>query len=420
MAKRLALLSLGLVILGALPAAGQFRRGILAESTEITLTPITPPATLLPAGSVGVEVRNSSTASARIVDRFRDLISRQLSDNDSRLTVVDQGGDLVIVATLIEWSESRRNSTKYVSEQRQIGTRQVRDKNGNIKHEPIYEYGHNEPSVVISGSAAIRIEARRRAAGPPIADETVRHSIQEEHLVREGPPSRDAIEDQLIDNAVRKAAGRVSPGRDPIRVLLARSDDVDRLNGLAQSRRWQDWLEALTAVRPNSNAKRDSYRLHNLAVANEAIAYEATALEEQAARLREASRFIMQAGTQNPDEKYIAESQARIHSGNGNYARLAELYDEAKSMPLTSPTTSRPSPAGARSAAPPAPASASATLTNKDVVDLKAAGLDDENLIAAINDAKAVNFDLTPAGLKALLSSKVSNRVISAMRARSQ
>jgi hypothetical protein len=85
-------------------------------------------------------------------------------------------------------------------------------------------------------------------------------------------------------------------------------------------------------------------------------------------------------------------------------------------MPLTSPTTSRPSTGGGRSAAPTAPASASTTLTNKDVVDLKGAGLDDENLIAAIKDAKAVNFDLTPAGLKALLAAKVSNRVISAMR----
>ena len=59
-------------------------------------------------------------------------------------------------------------------------------------------------------------------------------------------------------------------------------------------------------------------------------------------------------------------------------------------------------------------------MTNKDVVDLRVAGLDDDNLIAAIKDAKAANFDLSPAGLKALLTAKVSNRVITAMRARTQ
>ncbi len=47
-------------------------------------------------------------------------------------------------------------------------------------------------------------------------------------------------------------------------------------------------------------------------------------------------------------------------------------------------------------------------MTNADVVDLRKAGLDDDNLIAAIRDAAAVGFDLSPAGLKALLSAKVS------------
>ena len=423
MATRLSISAFAVAVIAfsALPASAQFRRGILGESTEITLTPIEPPVTLLPPGSVEVQVRNTSTASARVVDRIRGLLTQQLTDNDSRLSMVDRAGDVVIVATLMEWNESRRSSTKYVSERRQIGTRQTTDSKGRIKNEPIYEYGRNKPSVVISGAAGIRLEARLRAAGPPMADETVRHSINEEHLVEEGPPSRDIIEDQLIDNAVRKAAGRVSPGREPVRVLLARSDDVDRLNQMAQGRRWREWLEALEATKPNRDAKRDSYRLHNLAVANEAIAYDATALEEQAARLQLASRFIMQAGQQNPDEKYIAESQARIHTGGTNYAHLAELYDKAKAVPTPTPSPSRTTAASSRTApSSSGPSAPAAAMTNKDVVDLRVAGLDDDNLIAAIKDATAANFDLSPAGLKALLTAKVSNRVITAMRARTQ
>jgi hypothetical protein len=57
-------------------------------------------------------------------------------------------------------------------------------------------------------------------------------------------------------------------------------------------------------------------------------------------------------------------------------------------------------------------------MSNQDVIDLRAAGLDDANLLAAIADAPAVAFDLSPAGLKALLGAKVSNKVIGAMRAR--
>ena len=62
--------------------------------------------------------------------------------------------------------------------------------------------------------------------------------------------------------------------------------------------------------------------------------------------------------------------------------------------------------------APPAPAekvklavkspTASGPMSNADVIDLRKAGLDDDNLIAAIKDASATKFDLTPAGLKVL------------------
>ena len=57
-------------------------------------------------------------------------------------------------------------------------------------------------------------------------------------------------------------------------------------------------------------------------------------------------------------------------------------------------------------------------MTNTDVIDLRKAGLDDANLIASIRDAGAVAFDLSPAGLKTLLTAKVSNAVIAAMRER--
>src|SRR4029079_18614767 len=125
-----ALATLACAVFAATPDAdAQFRRGILSESTEITLYPLDVPALLLPAGDVHVEVRNASSASARIAGRLQELMGRQIADNDSRLTVVEKDTDLFVTATLVDWKESRRNSTKYVSETRQIGTREVKDKN---------------------------------------------------------------------------------------------------------------------------------------------------------------------------------------------------------------------------------------------------------------------------------------------------
>jgi hypothetical protein len=401
-----------LTLVTVTPAAAQFRRG-LGESKEVTLFPIEPPALLLPSNStVEVTVRNGSSASARIVERLKELFTRQLTDNDTRVRLADKSGDILVTATLTEWTESRRNSTKYVSETRQVGTREVTDSKGKKKTEAVYEYGRNRPSVVIAGNAGIRVEVKRR--GTTLADETARYTISEEHVADQNPPSRDAVEDMLIDNVVRRAAGRITPGRVPVRVLLARSDDVDKLNDLALDRKWQDWQAALDTVKPHRDRKRDAYRIHNLAVAQESAGYESEAVEDALIRLGRAADLIAQATSQHPDEKYITESAARISRSLASYRQVAHLQQQMNTRAVTEPP-----PSAAASRTPAAKASAAAdALTNDAIIELRAAGLDDDNLIASIKSAKAVDFDLSPAGLKALLQGKISNRVITAMRAR--
>lgn len=404
----------------AAPAHAQFRRGF-GEAREVMLFPVEPPAILLPSNaSVEVVVRNASSAPARIADRVSELLGRQLTDNDPRLRLAEKNGDLVLTATLTEFTESRRNSTKYVSETRQIGTREVTDKNGKKRTEPIYEYGRNRPSVVITATAGVRIEVRRRSGGTPLADETVRHAVSEEHIADRNPPSREAVEDLLIDNVIRKAAGRVTPGRQPVTVLLARSDDVDRLNDLARNRQWQEWESSLLTVKPHRDRKRDAYRLHNLAVAQESLAYEAAEVEDALNHLGRAREIITQASAQNPDEKYITESLTRINRSESAYRQVAMLQQQMN----TRPAGARPARVEGKptlsTLAPDLESSASTgdEITNADILELRAAGLDDDNLIATIKSAKAAKFDLSPAGLRSLLQAKVSNRVIAAMRER--
>ena len=397
-------------------ADAQFRRGIFAESTEVTLYPVEAPALLLPKGTVQIDVRNASAATARALERVKERLSRQLADNDVRLEIVDRDAALTLVATVTEWSETRRNSSKYVSETRQVGTRETIDKNGKKKTEPVYEYGRNRPSVVIAATAGLRIEVRS-AGGTAVADESARQSINEEYLLDSGPPSRDEIQDLLIDGVVQRAAARVSPGRQPVRVLLARSDVLDRLNPLAQNRKWSEWLGGLEELAPNRDRKRESYRAHNLAVAHEALAYDADATARSRELLARAGALVAQATSMNPDEKYFGQTADRIARSASAYERLDALYASAATAPSPSPSVKRV-PSSVETTTP--PPAAKAAMTNDDVIELRKAGLDDENLLAAIRDASTVQFDLSPAGLKALLAAKVSNKVIAVMRARRQ
>ena len=412
---RRVLIALIAVTLAGVEAGAQFRRGILADGAEIMLFPAVPPALLLPAGTFQVEVKNQSTEPARLLTRLDEAITTQMAENDARLKIAEGKPEIQVVATLTEWTLSRRRGTRYVSETRQIGTKQVTDKNGKTKTEPVYEYGRNKPTVIDDGAATVRMEVRRGTA--ILADETARFTYHDDRLAEEGSRPTTEVEDTMLDRAAQRAAGLVTPAREPVRVLLARSDEVDKLNDLARSRKWNEWRAALQETRPHRDPKKDAYRLHNIGVAHEALAYEATSEDETQRLITEAAAFVQQAINARKDEKYFGEAFSRISANSLGYTRLRTMR---ASVGMRQSTAAAPVAAPAAEKVQLAAKSPVKTtvMTNSDVIDLRKAGLDDDNLIAAIKDASAAKFDLSPAGLKALLGAKVSNRVITAMRER--
>jgi hypothetical protein len=310
-------------ILAGTEADAQFRRGLPASATEINLFPVVPPALLLPAGSFHVEVKNLSTAPDRLLSRLDDAITTQMSDNDRRLEAVESNGQMRVVATLTEWTLTRRHGTRFVPAVRLVGTEQLRDGNGTSIAEPVYDYGRNKPNVVDNGVATVRVEVRRGTE--VLADETARITYQSDRLVEEGTPSITDIENALIDRAAQKSAGLVTAAREPVKVPLARSDEVERLNNLAVNRWWNEWRAALQERPSHRDAKRDAYRLHNLGVALEAMAYEATTDDDALRLLQDAAGVVQQAMAARKDEKYFAESFARISNNSAGYTRLKTM-----------------------------------------------------------------------------------------------
>jgi hypothetical protein len=57
-------------------------------------------------------------------------------------------------------------------------------------------------------------------------------------------------------------------------------------------------------------------------------------------------------------------------------------------------------------------------LTNAQVIAMVKSGMDDDTVAQAIRAAKAVSFDLTPAGEQALSGGGVSPQVLTAMKTR--
>ena len=431
MSKHLCLAVLSFVVAAGFASVSeaQFNRGIMRDSDSVMLFPISQPEALLPTGTIRVDLKNASGAPSRIIDQLQSGLARQLAENDSRLRVSPQA-QYVITATVTEWSIRRRTGSKYVSEKRQTGTHRVTDKKGNVSYEPTYEYGHNEPTLVHDGSATIRLEVVQQSSEARLEDITAHVTYFDETVRTQSPPTDDVVENAMVDHAISDAAGKLTPARRETRVLLARSDEVDQFNSLAHARKWNDLKTVLEKLPPHKDPKKDAYRLHNLGVAHEALGYEARDRANAHAELQEADMLLARAVAAKKDEKYFVESSERVASSLRalNWISEHEMAIAAKypARPVTTakePTPKLPAASPTKTSKPAAPAAAAKAedrMTNQDVIDLAKSGLDDKNLIATIKEAKTVNFDLGPAGLRALLAAKVSNPVITAMRERAK
>ncbi len=106
-------------------------------------------------------------------------------------------------------------------------------------------------------------------------------------------------------------------------VLLARKDgpleegDKDAMTGL-----WERALETYETAPPFPKQEDDAYRLYDIGVAYEALAYQA---EDQKAAMKYLDQAAINYGKAidaKPDEKYFVEPQKRIETAIAHYKEL--------------------------------------------------------------------------------------------------
>jgi tetratricopeptide (TPR) repeat protein len=213
----------------------------------------------------------------------------------------------------------------------------------------------------------------------------------------DGPPTPAELRSRLIIDAVQQVAEHVVDTDENVDVLLARKDgpleegDKDALTGL-----WERALETYETAPPFPKPEDDAYRLYDIGVAYEALAYQA---EDQKAAMKYLDQAAINYGKAidaKPDEKYFVEPQKRIETAIAHYKEL-DLEKQ-------------------RAAAKTDDAGNSKGLTNVQVITMLKSGIDESAVLQAIRGASAVNFDLTPAGQKALTAGGVTPRILAEMK----
>jgi tetratricopeptide (TPR) repeat protein len=223
------------------------------------------------------------------------------------------------------------------------------------------------------------------------------------------PPTEPELRSKLLTEAVHQIAQHLVNTSETVEVYLAKGKKaLDEGDKQAEAGLWQRALETYETAPPMPKPGDDAYRLYDIGVAYEALAYAADDEKSAMKFLDEAAINYGKAIDAKPAEKYFLDPQKRIETAIAHYKELEEQR-HPKIVAESAP-------------APKAPAStktsAAKALTNEQVIAMVKSGMEDDTVVQAIRVAKASNFDLSATGQQQLASNGVSAQVLAAMKAR--
>ena len=222
------------------------------------------------------------------------------------------------------------------------------------------------------------------------------------------PPTETELRSKLLNQAVHQIAQHLVNTNETVEVYLAKGKKpIEEGNKQAQAGLWQRALETYETAPQLAKPTDDAYRLYDIGVAYEALAYAAEDERSAMKFLDEAAINYGKAVDAKPAEKYFLEPQKRIETAIAHYKELEEQKRPraaaADEVTGSKPIANAVQPKG---------------LTNAQVVAMVKSGMEDDTIVQAVRAAKSATFDLTADGQQELASNGVSAPVIAAMKAR--
>jgi hypothetical protein len=237
------------------------------------------------------------------------------------------------------------------------------------------------------------------------------------------PPTDAELRSRLLNDVVRQIASHVVNTSETFEVFLAKQKGpLEEGDKQATAGLWQRALETYETAPQLHKPEDDAYRLYNIGVAYEALAYKAEDQKSAMKFLDEAAINYGKAIDAKPAEKYFLEPQKRIETAIAHYKRLEDEENERERAAAAEKAKRQEAQAankpGGPSATPAAKSIEPKALTNEKVIAMVKAGLDDDTVAQTIRAAKLARFDLSTSGLQALSTNGVSDQVLKAMKAR--
>jgi hypothetical protein len=416
--------------------------------------------THLEGSTLKVEVSAHGIQGDIAVDLQRILETELLKD-DLRLRTADRGADNLIICTVTQFSQpapTTSTETNYLSGSKKPQEETVTRYTGALS---VSYQAKDGQSGRVRDSDNItakyddefgKLGSTHKGIASTLGSQfgKLKHGKTEV----DSPPTAAEVHDHLLRDVVTQIASRLVNTEEPVEVYLARGK-FDDVNKQAETSLWTRYRETLETMTPLPNKEDDAYRLYNIGVAYEALAYESEDPNIASKFLQEAAIHYGRAVDDRPSEKYFLEPQKRIDTAMAHYKKLRDhpagpmvadsrsptnVGQSGKSSTTRSARSAAGNSAAGNSGSSPrqtvsakgsqpignavTPASAKAPagkpLTNDQVVQMFKANMDEGNIIDTIKTVSRVDFDLSVEGEIKLAQNGVKGKILSAMKARSR
>jgi hypothetical protein len=449
-----------------------FGGSVIGSRKKIVLHRKLPAAIHLTATTFAIQTEARDKAQADVAQSLSEILETELLKNDTRLHA-EKGSPEVLISCSITHFE--------IPPPQSFTRKEVVLEKGHSVEEPIKFYkvtGALEVAYQVKDTRSGKVldsdnlsakyakdfeEGSNQAADQSLQSKMMdpfKRAVGKKTEDSSAPPTPIELRQTLIHQVVSQIAMTLVNTDQNVEIYLARGK-LDSANKLAESRLWSRDLETLETMPALKTPKDDAYRLYNIAVAYEALAYQS---DDRAA----AKKFIEQAAINygkaidaKPDEKLFLEPQNRIETAAAYYRRLDQRHEGVTQARLAEPTetTTPQAPvskaaadngggaqggksAGAnlkpktnsatakKSSAPVQPVTnallkqkepnAASALTNAKVIEMFRSGVDEENIVTTVRQAPAVQFDVSPDGQIELAKNGVKGKIVVAMRERAR
>jgi tetratricopeptide (TPR) repeat protein len=401
----LAIACLGIGAIAAIPCLAQ---GFGASKVKVTLQRKLPALVHLPSNTIKLTVATADEDSTLPYD-FQALLETELLKDDPDLREVDNA-PVQILCQITEYSHPDPIITRRVGPGVSLNgvtaTSDVTRITGQLNVS--LQVKDSSGALLISDNISATYDQEFDSAGNSASHGVVGSFTGTFGRMKGGgkseevnPPTPSELRSNLILDAVQQIAEHLVDSDEKIDVLLAqKAGPLDEGNKAAQTGLWERALETYETAPQYPKPEEDAYRLYNIGVAYEALAYAATDEKMTMKYLDQAAINYGKAIDAKPSEKYFVEPQKRIETALAHYKELEQEQARARAEQE------------AANNAPPAPKA----LTNTQVIAMVKSGVDDTTIIQAIRGANLVDFDLSAKGLHDLSTNGVSARVVTAMK----